>query len=169
MPKTKTIQKTTLTSFQDVDQNLRFIGLEKSFVSKREAQMNKLILDIQGKYEEETREARESIMALEKDIELYCSEHRDEFVESKTIALNYGLVSFRLSTPKLQPLRGNTWEVVLTIIKKLKLTRFIRVKEELDKDAIKSQYPDSRDLAKFGLQLTQSEQFYYEVNETPII
>lgn len=169
MPKTKTIQKTTLTSFQDVDQNLKLIGLDKAFTNKREAELNKRVLEIQNKYEEETREARERVMALEKDIELFCSEHRDEFVESKTIQLNFGLVSFRLTTPKLQPLRGNTWEVVLTIIKKLKLTRFIRVKEELDKDAIKAEFTDSRDLAKFGLQLTQSEQFYYEVFEKELV
>lgn len=169
MPKTKTIQKTTLTSFQDVDQNLKLIALDKVYINKREAEMNKRVIEMQNKYEEETREARERLMAYEKDIELFCAEHRDEFVESKTITLNFGIVSFRLTTPKLQPLRGNTWEVVLTIIKKLKLTRFIRVKEELDKDAIKAEFTDSRDLAKFGLQLTQSEQFYYEVFEKELV
>lgn len=169
MPKTKTIQKSSLTSFKDVDNSLKLIGLNKSFVSKREAELNKKVIDLQARYDEETREAREIIMAHEKDIELFCNERRDEFIDSKTITLNFGIVSWRLSVPKLSCLRGFTMETSLAILKKLKLTRFIRLKEEIDKDALKSEFTDSKDLAKFGLQLTQSEQFYYEVFEKELV
>lgn len=169
MAKQKTASKTTLTSFTDVDNNLRLIALNQSFTKKKEAAMNKQMLEIQKRFEEDTREAREQIMAMEKDIELYCNEHRDEFVESKTINLNFGVVSFRLTPPKLTTLRGFTWDTVLALMKKLKLTDYIKISEGVDKEKLKAEITDAKDLATIGLQLAQSEQFYYEVNETPII
>jgi phage host-nuclease inhibitor protein Gam len=169
MAKQKTATKSNLTSFTDVDNNLRLIALNQSFTKKKEAEMNKQMLEIQKRFEEDTREAREQVMAMEKDIELYCNEHRDEFVESKTITLNFGIVSFRLTPPKLTTLRGFTWDTVLALMKKLKLTDYIKISEGVDKEKLKTEITDAKDLATIGLQLAQSEQFYYEVNETPII
>ena len=169
MTKQKTATKSNLTSFTDVDNNLRLIALNQSFTKKKEAEMNKQMLDIQKRFEEDTREAREQVMAMEKDIELYCNEHRDEFVDSKTINLNFGIVSFRLTPPKLTTLRGFTWDTVLALMKKLKLNEYVKISEGVDKEKLKAEITDAKDLATIGLQLAQSEQFYYEVNETPII
>lgn len=169
MTKQKTATKSNLTSFTDVDNNLRLIAMNQSFTKKKEAEMNKQMLAIQKRFEEDTREAREQVMAMEKDIELYCNEHRDEFVDSKTINLNFGIVSFRLTPPKLTTLRGFTWDTVLALMKKLKLNEYVKISEGVDKEKLKAEITDAKDLATIGLQLAQSEQFYYEVNETPII
>ena len=169
MGNTKTTQKSSLTSWADVDESLRVIALENAAVKKAEARMNEEVLAIQKRHEEETRGAREKVVANEKQIELYCIEHRDEFVGSKTKDLNYGTVSFRNPPAKLTLLHGFTWETVLALLKKLKMDQFVRMKEEVDKDAIKEQLPDAEELAQVGLRLAQNEQFYYETKEVEIV
>jgi phage host-nuclease inhibitor protein Gam len=170
MGKSKTTNRSSLSSWQEVDEKLRVIAINKAFIARKEAEMNKRILEIQKKHEEETRESRDRVTASEKEIELFCQEHRDEFSEVKTKVLNYGLVSFRLTSPKLTTLKGFTWETALKLLKKLNMTNFIRVKEEIDKEAIKTQLSDDpKGLASVGLVITQSESFYYEVFEKEIV
>lgn len=169
MAKTKTAQKSSLMSWAEVDESLRMIALENAAVKKAEARMNEEVLAIQKRFDEETRAGRDTVTAKEKEIELYCIEHRDEFVGSKTKELNYGIISFRNPPPKLSCLRGFTWETVLALIKKLKMDHFVRIKEEVDKDAIKEQMPDAAELAQIGLKLDQNEQFYYETKEVEIV
>lgn len=165
MAKTKTTQRSTLTTWQDVDNSLREIAEASTTVKKSEAEMNRLTLEIQNRFEQETRETRDKIIAHEKQIELFCIEHRDEFVASKTKELNFGLVSFRMSPPKLTLLRGFTWESVLGLLKKLDMLQFVRTKEEVDRDAIKEQLSEANELAQIGLHLDQKEHFYYEAYE----
>jgi phage host-nuclease inhibitor protein Gam len=158
----KTTSKTSLKNWSDVDEQLRIIAVKDAFIAKKEAEMNAAILKVQKQFEQETADARASKVAAEKEIELFCHEHRDEFVDSKTKVLNYGLVAFRLSTPKLNVLKGFTWDSVIKLLKKFKMEDFIRVKEEVDRDAVKAKITEPKDLAAIGLAITQSENFYYE-------
>lgn len=169
MAKTKTTQKSSLTSWADVDESLRVISLENAAVKKAEAKMNEEVLAVQKRFEEETRAGRDKVVANEKQIEMFCKENRDEFVTSKTKELNYGTVSFRNPPPKLTTLRGFTWDTVLALLKKLKMDQFIRMKEEVDRDAIKEQMPEAEELAQIGLRLDQNEQFYYDTKEVEIV
>lgn len=169
MAKSKTTNKSSLGAWADVDDRLRVIAINKAFVGNKEAAMNKKLLEIQQAHEEATLAARTNIVAAEKEIEMFCLEHRDEFMIVKTKPLNYGLVSFRLTTPKLNLLKGFTWETALKLFKKLGMTEFVRTKEELDKDAVKAKLTEPRDLAEVGLAITQGETFYYEVFEKAIV
>jgi phage host-nuclease inhibitor protein Gam len=169
MAKKKTAQKSSLNSWQEVDECLRSIAEANTTVEKREADMNKRILVIQQSFEQETRDVRDSIVAHEKNVELFCKEHRDEFVPTKTRTLNYGFVSFRNAAPKLSCLRGFTWETVIALMKKLDMTQYIRTKEEVDKDLVKTELTDAADLAQIGLHIDQDEQFYYEVNRAELV
>jgi hypothetical protein len=58
MAKTKTTQKSSLTSWNDVDQQLRVIAIENAAIKKAEGKMNEEVLAIQKGFEEGTREAR---------------------------------------------------------------------------------------------------------------
>lgn len=169
MAKSKTTNKTSLKDWAEVDEQLRVIGIKDAFIAKKEAEMNTAILKVQKQFEAETVDARAVKVAAEKEIELFCQERRDEFVDSKTKALNYGLVAFRLSTPKLNVLKGFTWDSVIKLLKKFKMDEFIRVKEDVDRDAIKTKITEPKDLASIGLAITQSENFYYETFKKEIV
>ncbi len=169
MGKTKTAVKSTLSSWQDVDGSLKEIAESNAFILERESEMNKKLLEIQNAYEIETREKRDRVLALEKNIELFCIEHRDEFVQSKTRDLNFGLVSFRLTTPKLSTLKGFTWDTVLALLKKLQMTTYVRTKEEVDKDKIKAELTEASELAQIGLHIQQTETFYYEAYKKELV
>lgn len=169
MAKTKTTTKSSLKSWQDVDEQLRTIAIHKTAIDKSEAEMNRKVLEIQKQHEEQTREARAQVVASEKEIEMYCREHRDEFEKTKTKELNYGIVSFRLGNPELRTLKGFTESAVIKLLRKFGMDRYIRIKESLDKPLIRTELTEQKDLAEIGLVCTQAEQFYYEVKQVEII
>jgi phage host-nuclease inhibitor protein Gam len=92
----------------------------------------------------------------------------DEFPKGlKSIKLTHGVVGFRTGTPKLKTLAKWTWDRVLENIKALpSLKGFLRVKEEVNKDAILSAYSEERlfpqDLRTLGVQVVQDEAFFVE-------
>lgn len=158
-------QKTTLSSWAEVDNCLQDIAIQSNKVKEIEADMNSAIINLQEKYQPKLNELNSEIMGIEKNIELFCLDHKEEFGGKKTKELNYGLVSFRTGTPKLATLKGFTWDAVKNLVKATKkyAVQFIRIKEDLDKQGILASGMKNPELAKIGVHIVQEESFGYEV------
>ena len=78
----------------------------------------------------------------------------------KSVELAFGLLGFRASTAICQ-MRGISSEMTLERLKNAGLKEGIRIKEELDKDAMRG-WPDER-LALVGLTRQEKDQFYVEL------
>ena len=169
MAKTKpqTEQKTTILSWQEADFVLKEIGIASQNIEKQTAEMNLKITAIQEKHQPAIDEQTELKIGLERNLQLFCESKRDEFDEKKTKFLSFGSVSFRLATPSLKTLKGFTWDSVKNLIKsKKKLAEsFIKIKEDLNKQAILSSDMKESELTKLGLSISQEESFYYEAFE----
>lgn len=157
-------QKSTLTSWLDADSVLQQIGSINSQLKKQEGEMNLKITKVQQAHQPEIDRLNELKIGLERNLQLYCESHREEFDGKKTKELSYGTVSFRYAPPSLKTLKGFTWEAVKAVVKGSKKLAgaFLKVKEDLDKNAILSAELKETELAKLGLVIQQAESFYYE-------
>ena len=93
--------------------------------------------------------------------------HPDEFTKRKSLDLASAVIGFRTDPPKVALLnRSWTWDKVTSLLAS-QAPHLVRVKQEVNKEAILDSYSeDSTDLARFGLRITQSEQFFVEAKLT---
>lgn len=157
-------QKTTLASWQDVDQSLRQIAIRRNELNRIDSEMNEQILKIQNKYNPEVSALGAEIIGYEKNIELFCKSHKADFGDKKSKELNFGIVAFRLGTGKLATLKGFTWESVKKLIQSTKKYKdlFIKTTTSINKDNIIASGLKDTELAKIGCYIDQSESFSYE-------
>jgi len=118
-----------------------------------------------GKIKEEAakkgEEGRERIAELDAALALYAEYNKAElFRDKKTLALSYGNIGFRLST------KIKTKATTLELLKKLFQGKAVRIKEEIDKDTLKS-WEDS-DLAQVDAAKVEEDTFFYEVNREEV-
>ena len=90
-------------------------------------------------------------------LQAFCESRRAEF-KGKSRVLNFGTVSFRVSTKIV--IRGVA--ACIQALKTLELAAYVRVKESLDKEKMKDL--DDATLAQVGAKRQTEDAFGYEVN-----
>jgi phage host-nuclease inhibitor protein Gam len=99
----------------------------------------------------------EAIKLLSQGVQIWCDAHRDELTQggkTKTATLGSGTVQWRMNPPKCV-LRGT--DAILKALKALGLQRFIRTKEEVNKEAILAE-PAAVNAVP-GIRIEQTEEF----------
>lgn len=162
--KPKQEQVTTLKNWEEVDQLLKAIATIESKKMQEESKLNEKILKAQQDHEPTLNKLNADKLGYETDINLFCETRKDEFVNSRSMNLNYGVVGFRKGSGALKPMKGYTWESIKNVIEKSKkfAERFIKIKKDLNKEAILAAQLKASDLAKYGLHVVQEDAFYYE-------
>lgn len=144
-------------STQEVNDAIVEIGQRQRDRDRIEADMNAELAAVRKSYEDQAHPHAERIKDLASGVQTYCEAHRDELTKggkTKTAKLASGEVSWRMRPPSVA-VRGMA--AVVDALKKLKLTRFIRTKEELDKEAVLAD-PSAVDAIK-GISIQQKEDF----------
>lgn len=144
-------------STQEVNDAIVEIGQRQRDRDRIEADMNADLAATRKKYEDQARPHADRIKDLAAGVQTYCEAHRDELTrggKTKTAKLASGEVSWRMRPPSVA-VRGMA--AVVDALKKLKLARFVRTKEELDKEAVLAD-PDAVTAVK-GISITQREDF----------
>jgi len=122
-----------------------------------EADLNDDIAEMKRSAEELAQPLGARIQALTDGVQTWCEAHRDELTQGgkvKTATLASGEVRWRVTPPKVV-LKGI--EAVLDTLRRAGLTRFIRAKEEVDKEAILA---DAEAVAGIrGIRIEQAEEF----------
>ena len=114
--------------------------------------------------EAEPLEARRKELAAA--LEAFATHHKAAlFAKRKSLDLGFGVIGFRLAT-RLKTSARTTWGQVLEALKSYKFTEAIRIKEEVDKDAMKD-WPDAR-LATVGVARETSDEFYIEIKQEEV-
>jgi phage host-nuclease inhibitor protein Gam len=129
-----------------------------------EAQMNERINSIKDEFQNEiiylAREKEKQFEVLE----TYAKEQKDNWGKRKSLDLLHSIIGFRTGTPKVAKDKKFTWENVLELVKE-KFPSLVRVKCELDKEAIISMREDKAflDLQKTCyVDVVQDETFFVE-------
>lgn len=133
------------------------IGQRQRDRDRIEADMNAALAATRKQYEDQARPHAERIKDLAAGVQTYCEAHRDELTKggkTKTAKLASGEVSWRTRPPSVV-VRGMA--AVVDALKKLRLSRYIRTKEELDKEAVLAD-PEGVEAIK-GITISQKEDF----------
>ena len=148
---------------------LALIATNKRIIAAR---MDKELLAVQEKYSGQLTECDAVITSEAKKLEAWANAHPEEFPRNKkSIELLAGTIGFRIDTPSVALLnRTFTWAKVLAFIKAKRWRKFIRVKIEVDKDAILKRAGTLEKPTKFqretlpemGLKIVQAENFFVE-------
>lgn len=133
------------------------IGVAQRELKRIEADMNDEIATIRARYESDAEPHRDIIDANTKGVSTWCEANRKSLTQDdkvKTYAFSTGEVSWRIRPPSVA-IKGV--EAVIDALRRGGLGRFIRTKEEINKEAILA---DNAAVAKIkGITINQGEDF----------
>lgn len=142
------------------------IGRRQRERSRIQAAMNDELAALKQRYEQEAAPHASVITDLASGVQTWCEAHRDELTQAgktKTANLASGEIRWRVRPPSVAV---RSLETVLQALRDLRLSRFIRVKEELNKEAVLAE-PEAVKHVK-GITVTQKEDFVIVPFETEL-
>jgi len=164
----KVLPEPVIRSWEEADAALRAIGELDIEIEKKERLANLKINDIKEKLVAETNGQLAWKSRLEKDLEEFLERYQGELGgQVKSRKLNFGMLGFRLSPPKLKPVAKMTWAKVVEKLKSLGRERFLRYPDpEVDKEALKLAGVET--LKEVGVRSCSEDLFWYEVDRQQI-
>jgi phage host-nuclease inhibitor protein Gam len=125
-------------TYNEVNGLIEQLGQRQREIAIDEALMNEKIVETKAFYEDLSRQARTECVAAEKAIRDWCKAHRQELTDNgarKYHDFPAGRVIWRKDPPSVSVPKKGIAQILLWLHAH-KLARFIRVKEELDKEAM---------------------------------
>jgi len=146
------------------------LGEVATLTLERNAQkieMDRALTTIRERYEVSLAALSRQLEEKSTLLEMWAGDNRAEFPKGrKSIDLVHGTVGYRTGTPKLKTLARKTWEAILATIKGVGLNGYVRVKEEVDKEAILADFAQGlmteETLKPLGVKVAQDETFFVE-------
>lgn len=134
--KTPAIKIAVPQSREQAAQAIAEIGTADRELARIQASMNDKLAEIKAYFEEAAEPYNAKIKALTEGVQTWAEANRDTLTQNgkvKTAALTTGEILWRLRPPSV---RVTGAEAVLDSLRRLGLKRFIREKEEVNKEAI---------------------------------
>lgn len=155
-----------IQTLEEADATLARIAAHKRQIALVELGAEEEIEAVKLRAAGECETAKQEIAALEQALLRWGDYNKPSlFARKKSLELTFGVVGFRAST-KLKTLSKWTWERVLCALKDAKMTDCVRIKEEVDKEALKGLAPEK--LAEIGVKAAQEDVFFYELDDQRI-
>lgn len=159
----KKVKKSGICSWEELDNALHSIINCQSSIDEINAELNREISTLKQIADESAAKHRELIKALEAEIKIFVTQHREE-LDGKTKKLNFGQTGFRQSTSLVVP-TTNTADII-NYLKLNNMTDCVKVVETINKDVMKT-YPTDKVLAA-GAYYKTSNKFWYETEKNNI-
>ncbi|EBQ9987696.1 host-nuclease inhibitor protein Gam [Salmonella enterica subsp. enterica serovar Oranienburg] len=150
----------------EVNNHIARIGLAQRERARIQADMNDELAKVKLRFEETAKPFNTEIEMLSGGIQIWCEAHRHELTRDGKVKFHHfaaGEIKWRMR-PQRVSIRAV--ENVLETLKRLGLTRFIRVKEEPNKDAMLAEPDAVSGLA--GIRFEQKEDFVIIPFETEL-
>lgn len=173
--KAKTVTATTIETRDDLENVFGEYAREVIELDRLTVQMELEIAAVRKKYEEPMAACKEVGDALFSDLNAYAALHPEAFGDRRSLDLLHGTLGFRTCPPRVLQVPGVKVDHTLAAIAAQGLAgELIRIKRELDKDAVLARVAQARDrgpeaaartaaeLAAVGLRVEQGELFYAE-------
>lgn len=142
------------------------IGRRQRERERVQATMNDELAAIKQRYEEEASPHNEAIRVLSRGVQTWCEANRNQLTQDgkvKHADLPSGKVGWRMRPPSVT-VRGK--EAVIDLLVRMGLSRFVRVKEEVNREAILAEPEAVRGVK--GISITQAEDFIIVPFETSL-
>lgn len=153
-------------TLEECNRAIAEIGVAQRERDRIQADMNDSLAATREAWEAQAKPFADRIKELTAGVQLYCEAHRAELTQAgktKTARLAAGEVSWRMRPPSVV-VRGV--DVVIDALKRLGLGRFVRTKEEVNKEAILAE-PEVAKQVK-GLTISQGEDFVIKPWDTEL-
>lgn len=144
-------------SRDEVAELIAGIGTDSREIARLEIEMNTVMTRLKEEYEQKADPMRRRIDAAQCGIQAYCEANRMELTANgrvKTHQFTTGEVQWRTRPPSVR-ITGE--EAVMFSLRSLGLMKFIRVKEEINREAILNE-PDQV-VGVPGIRISQAEDF----------
>ncbi|MDG4595513.1 MAG: host-nuclease inhibitor Gam family protein [Candidatus Contendobacter sp.] len=151
---------------ESVIQAIAAIGQHQRERTRIEADMNDQLAAIRQRFEAEAAPHLAAIQALQRPIQIWCEANRDALTDGgriKTARLASGEVGWRMTPPRVTV---RDLANVLSDLRRAGLNHMVRVKEEVNKEAILLE-PEAVAGIK-GLSISQREEFIVRPFETEL-
>jgi len=127
------------------------------------AEMDGRLQQVRAEYEGALAELRLLLDDRMERARLWAVTNPEAFGAKRSIDMMHGAVGFRTGMPRLKTLRGITWALVLELLAKYRLSDYVRMKTEPDKDKlIADREKLGEKLRDVGLECVQDEAFFIE-------
>lgn len=139
------------------------IGRRSRERARIETAMNDEMAAIRARYEAEAEPHAAAIKALSAGVQTWCEANRDTLTDggkTKTVSFPSGIAKWRMTPPSV---RLRAIDVLMEILTNRGLDRFLRVKTEINKEAILAD-PDAV-AGVPGITIAQAEEFVIEPHE----
>jgi len=162
-PKTKTRLKTNAAAIpipqnrEQVAEAIRELGVHQRELARINADMNDELAAVKENYEADAEPRRLRVEALTCGVQTWSEANREALTQNgkvKTAAFTTGEIAWRLRPPSV---RVSGQEAVLDLLRRMGLTRFIREKQEVSKEAILNEPKAVSGVA--GITILQGEDF----------
>ena len=153
-------------SLGEATQFLAQIGGEQRATDKIQSDLNTRVEEMKAKAMSDAEPHQKNVSQLVEGLFAYAEAHRDELTDGgkrKTVEVPTGIFGWRMTPPAVS-LRDV--ESILKSLKSLRLKRFIRTKEEVDKEAMLKE-PDVASKVK-GVSIGQREEFVAKPTELEV-
>lgn len=152
-------------SREEAELLLADIGASQREITRIEADMNDQLATIKAKFEEDAKPFKQAIDEKVGALHMWAEANRKELLAkgSKTVELATGVIQWRMPPPSV---RITGADAVMEILRLKKLDRFIRTKEEINKDAILADRIAVFDVK--GIAIQQVEEFIAKPFEAEI-
>lgn len=155
--KSTAVAVTVPQSREQAAEAIRQIGESQRELARLAADMNDELSRVKARWEEVAEPHKIKVDSLTQGVQVWAEANRDSLTQggkTKTAALTTGEILWRLRPPSV---RVTGAEAVLDVLRRLGLTRFIRSKDEINKDAILNEPEAVAPVA--GISISQGEDF----------
>lgn len=144
----------------DCAKDIKTLGELRRDIARETADMNDAIAKLAKAAEPKLQALQKRIDTLQKGVQIYCEAHRDELTGGKLKSANLvtGTVGWKFRPPSV---KVSGVEAVIAFLKTCGLQRFVRTKEEINKEAILNEPDAVRGVAGVTIQ-SEIEDFYIE-------
>ncbi|MDH4122395.1 MAG: host-nuclease inhibitor Gam family protein [Deltaproteobacteria bacterium] len=151
---------------QEAAEYVMTIGAHQRELKMLEAAVDEQKSAFDQKLMSEAAPHKQGIEDCAEGLRIYCEANRKRLTNDgkvKTVDFEHGIVAWRMRPPSV---RVASVKAVIDTLRALDFTRFIRVKEEVDKEAILRE-PETVAHLK-GITISQGEDFIIKPNETDL-
>lgn len=150
----------------EVNEAIAELGRQQRERLRIETAMNDEMAQVKAKHDAEAKPLGERISELTKGLHLWCEANRATLTQDSKVKFHdfaTGQVKWRLRPPSIA-IRGA--DAVVKTLKNLGLERFIRSKEEVDKEALLKELDVAKGIG--GVTVSQKEDFVVVPHESKI-
>lgn len=163
-PLNKTRLKLTrpiVTSRQEAEMRAAEVTEKITILNSLKSDMDSQINHIRESYSDRVSELENVIAEKTECLRAWAEVNPSEFAKNKSIQLQCATIGFRTGQYQAKPIKGWTWDRVLEKLHLNKLSRYIRTKEEIDKQTLIADR-ETLELSAIGVRVFQEESFFLE-------